>query len=145
MATVEPRSVKPLTAVLPLCSLVGTTAVAVAAHWPQASRLLVATCSLPARRRPVQRATNRAWRDALAAVATGSVLLGDKVKAEADKYKQYNADHVPDVIQPGAPPRGAPTGSASKSARGAGAQALVPGGGGMPITPRGALLAPWKS
>ena len=34
------------------------------------------------------------------AVATGSVLLGDK--QEAEKYKQYNADHVPDLIRPGA-------------------------------------------
>ena len=45
-------------------------------------------------------AVNRAWRDALAAVATGAVLLGDK--QEADKYKQYNADHVPDLIRPSA-------------------------------------------
>jgi len=45
-------------------------------------------------------ATNRAWRDALAAVATGTVLLGDK--QEAEKYKQYNADHVPDIVQVGA-------------------------------------------
>ena len=45
-------------------------------------------------------AVNRAWRDALAAVATGAVLLGDK--QEADKYKQYNTDHVPDLIRPGA-------------------------------------------
>ena len=60
-------------------------------------------------------AVNRAWRDALAAVATGAVLLGDK--QEADKYKQYNADHVPDIVQVGAlsaPPRGARTGSASQ-------------------------------
>ena len=28
------------------------------------------------------------------------MLLGDK--EEADKYKQYNADHVPDIVQPGA-------------------------------------------
>ena len=45
-------------------------------------------------------ATNRAWRDALAAVATGTVLLGDK--QEAERYKQYNADHVPDIVQVGA-------------------------------------------
>ena len=45
-------------------------------------------------------ATNRAWRDALAAVATGTVLLGDK--EEADKYKKYNAGHVADLVQPGA-------------------------------------------
>ena len=45
-------------------------------------------------------ATNRAWRDALAAVATGTVLLGDK--QEAEKYKQYNKDHVPDIVQVGA-------------------------------------------
>ena len=32
-------------------------------------------------------------------VATGTVLLGDK--QEADKYKQYNAGHVPDLIKPG--------------------------------------------
>ena len=49
-------------------------------------------------------AVNRAWRDALAAVATGAVLLGDK--QEADKYKQYNADHVPDIVQVGASPWG---------------------------------------
>ena len=49
-------------------------------------------------------ATNRAWRDALAAVATGTVLLGDK--AEADKYKQYNVGHVADLVQPGASPWG---------------------------------------
>ena len=47
-------------------------------------------------------ATNRAWRDALAAVATGTVLLGDK--QEADKYKQYNEGHVADIIQIGASP-----------------------------------------
>ena len=45
-------------------------------------------------------ATNRAWRAALAAVAIGPVLLGDK--QEADKYKQYNTGHVPDLVQPGA-------------------------------------------
>ena len=45
-------------------------------------------------------ATNRAWRDALAAVAIGAVDLGDK--GEADKYKQYNAGHVADLIQAGA-------------------------------------------
>ena len=45
-------------------------------------------------------ATNRAWRDACAAVAIGAVLLGDKEKA--DEYKQYNADHVADIVQPGA-------------------------------------------
>ena len=33
-------------------------------------------------------ATNRAWRDACAAVAIGAVILGDKEKA--DEYKQYN-------------------------------------------------------
>ena len=49
-------------------------------------------------------ATNRAWRDALAAVATGTVLLGDK--EEEAKYKQYNADHVPDIVQVGASPWG---------------------------------------
>ena len=32
-------------------------------------------------------------------MATGTVLLGDK--QEADKYKQYNAGHVPDLIKPG--------------------------------------------
>ena len=36
---------------------------------------------------------------ALSAVATGTVLFGDK--QEADKYKQYNAGHVPDLIKPG--------------------------------------------
>lgn len=41
-------------------------------------------------------ATNRAWRDACAAVAIGVVILGDKEKA--DEYKQYNADHVPDIV-----------------------------------------------
>ena len=46
-------------------------------------------------------ATNRAWRDALAAVATGTVLLGDK--QEAERYKQYNADHVPDMYRIGSP------------------------------------------
>ena len=45
-------------------------------------------------------ATNRAWRDACAAVAIGAVILGDKEKA--DEYKQYNADHVADIVQPGA-------------------------------------------
>ena len=45
-------------------------------------------------------ATNRAWRDALAAVATGTVLLGDK--QEAHKYKQYNDGHVADIVQIGA-------------------------------------------
>ena len=45
-------------------------------------------------------ATNRAWRDACAAVAIGAVILGDKEKA--DEYKQYNADHVSDIVQPGA-------------------------------------------
>ena len=45
-------------------------------------------------------ATNRAWRDALAAVATGTVLLGDK--QEAHKYKQYNEGHVSDIVQVGA-------------------------------------------
>ena len=49
-------------------------------------------------------ATNRAWRDALAAVATGTVLLGDK--QEADKYKKYNEGHVADLVQPGASPWG---------------------------------------
>ena len=44
-------------------------------------------------------AVNRAWHGALTAVATGTVLLGDK--QEANKYKQYNADHVPDLIKPG--------------------------------------------
>ena len=44
-------------------------------------------------------AVNRAWHAALNAVATGTVLLGDK--QEADKYKQYNAGHVPDLIKPG--------------------------------------------
>ena len=57
-------------------------------------------------------AVNRAWHAALSAVATGTVLLGDK--QEADKYKQYNAGHVPDLIKPVATPRGAPTGSASQ-------------------------------
>ena len=38
--------------------------------------------------------------DACAAVAIGAVLLGDKEKA--DEYKQYNADHVADIVQPGA-------------------------------------------
>jgi hypothetical protein len=45
-------------------------------------------------------AVNRAWRDCLAAVAVGPVLLGDK--QEADRYKQYNSGHVADLIQPGA-------------------------------------------
>ena len=45
-------------------------------------------------------ATNRAWRAALAAVAIGPVILGDKENADA--YKQYNVGHVPDIIQPGA-------------------------------------------
>ena len=49
-------------------------------------------------------ATNRAWRDALAAVASGTVLLGDK--GEADAYKRYNVGHVPDIVQPGASPWG---------------------------------------
>ena len=49
-------------------------------------------------------ATNRAWRDALAAVATGTVLLGDK--QEAHKYKQYNEGHVADIVQIGASPWG---------------------------------------
>ena len=44
-------------------------------------------------------AVNRAWHAALSAVATGTVLFGDK--QEADKYKQYNAGHVPDLIKPG--------------------------------------------
>ena len=37
-------------------------------------------------------AVNRAWHAALSAVATGTVLLGDK--QEADKYKQYNDLYV---------------------------------------------------
>jgi len=49
-------------------------------------------------------ATNRAWRDALAAVAIGTVLLGDK--QEAGRYTQYNVGHVPDLVQPGASPWG---------------------------------------
>ena len=53
-------------------------------------------------------ATNRAWRDALAAVATGTVILGDK--QEADKYRQYNEGHVADIIQVGASPWGTRTG-----------------------------------
>ena len=43
---------------------------------------------------------NRAWQRALAAVATGSVLLGDK--EEKDKYKMYNEGYVPDLVRPGA-------------------------------------------
>ena len=39
-------------------------------------------------------ATNRAWRDALTAVATGTVLLGDK--QEAPKYKQFNSHQYND-------------------------------------------------
>ena len=38
-------------------------------------------------------ATNRAWRAALAAVAVGEVILGDKEKA--GEYKKYNEGHVP--------------------------------------------------
>ena len=45
-------------------------------------------------------ATNRAWRAALAAVAIGEVVLGDKEKA--GEYKKYNEGHVPDIVQPGA-------------------------------------------
>ena len=45
-------------------------------------------------------ATNRAWRAALAAVAIGPVILGDKEKA--DEYKKYNDGHVCDIAQPGA-------------------------------------------
>ena len=45
-------------------------------------------------------AVNRAWQRALAAVATGSVLLGDK--EEKDKYKMYNEGYVPDLVRPGA-------------------------------------------
>ena len=45
-------------------------------------------------------AVNRAWQRALAAVATGSVLLGDK--EEKDKYKMYNDGYVPDLVRPGA-------------------------------------------
>ena len=45
-------------------------------------------------------ATNRAWRAALAAVAVGEVILGDKEKA--GEYKKYNDGHVPDLVQPGA-------------------------------------------
>ena len=41
-----------------------------------------------------QRPLRCLWRDALAAVAIGTVLLGDK--QEADKYKQYNEGHVAD-------------------------------------------------
>ena len=33
-------------------------------------------------------------------MAIGRVLLGDK--QEADKYKEYNTGHVPDLVQPGA-------------------------------------------
>ena len=44
-------------------------------------------------------ATNRAWRAALAAVAVGEVVLGDKEKA--GEYKKYNEGHVPDIVQPG--------------------------------------------
>ena len=57
-------------------------------------------------------ATNRAWRDALAAVAVGEVILCDKEKA--GEYKKYNEGHVPDIVQPGASAAsapGAPTGS----------------------------------
>jgi hypothetical protein len=45
-------------------------------------------------------AANRAWRSALAAVAIGEVILGDKEKA--GEYKKYNNGHVPDIVQPGA-------------------------------------------
>jgi hypothetical protein len=47
-------------------------------------------------------AANRArWRSALAAVAIGEVILGDKEKA--GEYKKYNVDgYVPDIVQPGA-------------------------------------------
>ena len=37
-------------------------------------------------------ATNRAWRAALAAVAVGEVILGDKEKA--GEYKKYNDGHA---------------------------------------------------
>ena len=37
---------------------------------------------------------------ALAAVAVGEVILGDKEKAGG--YKKYNDGHVPDLVQPGA-------------------------------------------
>ena len=50
-------------------------------------------------------ATNRAWRAALAAVAVGEVILGDKEKA--GEYKKYNEGHVPDIVQPGASAWGA--------------------------------------
>ena len=45
-------------------------------------------------------AANRAWRSALAAVAIGEVILGDKEKA--GEYKKYNDGYVPDIVQPGA-------------------------------------------
>ena len=45
-------------------------------------------------------ARNRAWCAALAAVAVGEVILGDKEKA--GEYKKYNDGHVPDLVQPGA-------------------------------------------
>ena len=45
-------------------------------------------------------AANRAWRSALAAVAIGEVILGDKEKA--GEYKKYNNGQVPDIVQPGA-------------------------------------------
>ena len=46
----------------------------------------------------------RAVRDVVAAVATNSVLLGDK--EQRDHYQRYNADYVADLIQPGASPWG---------------------------------------
>ena len=49
-------------------------------------------------------AANLAIRDALVAVATSTVLVGDREKKSA--YQHYNAGRVPDLIQPGASPWG---------------------------------------
>jgi hypothetical protein len=53
---------------------------------------------------PRHNAVLRAVRDVVAAVATNTVLLGDK--EQRDHYQQYNAGYVADLIQPGASPWG---------------------------------------
>ena len=53
---------------------------------------------------PRHNAVLRAVRDVIAAVATNTVLLGDK--EQRDHYQQYNAGYVADLIQPGASPWG---------------------------------------
>ena len=53
---------------------------------------------------PRHNAVLRATRDAVAAVTTTTVLFGDK--EQRDKYQQYNAGRVADLIQPGASPWG---------------------------------------